>query len=63
MYSSYSLSIDYMPLPLYSSMPVGFVEDYYTENESVHFRLRWSPDKALVLDSETFILPGYGGDT
>ena len=52
MYSSYSLGIDYMPLLLYSSMPVGFVEDYYTENEFVHFRLQWSPDKALVLDSE-----------
>ena len=62
MYSSYSLGIDYMPLPLYRSMPTGFVEDYYMEKEFVHFKLHWSPDKVLVLDSETFISPGYGRD-
>ena len=56
MYSSYSFGIDYMPLPFYNSMPAGFVEDYYTGKEFVHFKLHWSPDKALVLDSDTFYL-------
>ena len=55
-YSLRLLGIDYMPLHFSSSMPAGFVEDYCTEKEIVHFKLQWSPDKALVLDSDTFYL-------